>query len=332
MTKDEFKQQALLFFYGELSPESEAALRDVMQKSPELQREFDALEVMMQKISAVKPVVSEDLVESSRRELKKSLSSGLLEQHWLARSLDKGSAWLSKFFEERLVPRYALVLGGILVFIFGGASGFMGSMVAQYSVFSPLQKLAKSALNADPFSQQNIKLQNVRILAQDDESGDISFSLDAVTPVTVKGKPSDAQVQKAIIYALTKGANAGVRIQTLGVLKQTDSTLVDENLKQALINAVKFDENAGVRREALQVLKKYRYDESVKETLLHILASDQNPGMRIEAINLLAELTPPESRADEKILSALKQKAADANQYIRVKASELLKGAAGIRD
>jgi hypothetical protein len=134
-------------------------------------------------------------------------------------------------------------------------------------------------------------------------------------------------VYKRQAYALLYSKNAGVKIQSIAVIRQNDSVMTDKSLKDALLRALKYDENAGVRHEALSILRNYPLDKDLKDALLYALNYDENPGLRIEAINLLAEKTKsavPEL-LDSEFEEALKAKVSDANQYIRLKSIELLK-------
>ena len=184
-----------------------------------------------------------------------------------------------------------------------------------------------NASQSDPFEKNNIKIKNLHFIDSDANDGEISFTFDALKPVTMKGKVSDPMIQKILAHSLLNEQNDGARIKTLNAISEqtNNKKFLSPKIISSLITALKYDENPGVRREALLVLKKLPADDLIIDAYLYVLKHDKNSGLRVEAINGLGEAKFNEKNIPPEMMELLKQKSKnDENQYIRVRAKSIL--------
>jgi hypothetical protein len=140
--------------------------------------------------------------------------------------------------------------------------------------------------------------------------------VDEVQRRVVSGTLQDPRIQALLLSAVREEANPGVRVESIGVLKDSADS---EVVRKALIDAVSHDPNAGVRLKALEGLKQYAGDAAVRKTLANVLLKDDNAGVRGQAIDLLT------THHDDSIVGVLQdvmQKEDDS--YIRTRCRNLL--------
>jgi hypothetical protein len=148
------------------------------------------------------------------------------------------------------------------------------------------------------------------------DSGKIQIAVDEVQRRVVSGDLEDPRIQQLLLSAVREESNPGVRVESIGVLKDSADS---EVVRQALIDAVSHDPNAGVRLKALEGLKQYASDARVRKALANVLLKDDNAGVRGQAIDLLT------AHYDDSIVGVLQdvmQKEDDS--YIRTRARNLL--------
>ena len=148
------------------------------------------------------------------------------------------------------------------------------------------------------------------------DSGKVQIAVDEVRRRVVSGDLEDPRIQQLLLSAVREESNPGVRVESIGVLKDSPDSAV---VRQALIDAVSHDPNAGVRLKALEGLKQYASDARVRKALANVLLKDDNAGVRGQAIDLLT------AHYDDSIVGVLQdvmQKEDDS--YIRTRARNLL--------
>ncbi len=148
------------------------------------------------------------------------------------------------------------------------------------------------------------------------DSGKVQIAVDEVRRRVVSGTLEDPRIQALLLSAVREEANPGVRVESIGVLKNSADS---EVVKKALVDAVSHDPNAGVRLKALEGLKQYAGDVAVRKTLANVLLKDDNAGVRGQAIDLLT------AHYDDSIVGVLQdvmQKEDDS--YIRARCRNLL--------
>ena len=171
---------------------------------------------------------------------------------------------------------------------------------------------------------------NLRILHQDEATGDIEFEFDAVMPAHIRGNMNEPRVQAILARALVSSQNPGIRLRVANVIgSQSDEGTLDKRsrdlVKESLISALLYDKNRGVRMEAMKALQPFLPDSAATAAILQILNREENVAMRIAAINCF-DLTKFERQpAREQVLAALRDRSvSDANNYIRIRAAAAL--------
>jgi hypothetical protein len=289
MTCAEAIRQIPFYGYGELSSEVEeqleAHLVDCLSCQEELARYRAFLDVLDERGDITEP----GLLTACRADLRRQLSAHRERSSWLD-SLRN----FSQFHIPFRIPVGAMALLAI---------GYFGAR------YTP-EKFGgiRAGLMQPMFS-------NVQSVEPGD-SGKIQIAVDEVQRRVVSGDLDDPRIQQLLLSAVREESNPGVRVESIGVLKDSADSAV---VRQALIDAVSHDPNAGVRLKALEGLKQYAGDARVRKALANVLLKDDNAGVRGQAIDLLT------AHYDDSIVGVLQdvmQKEDDS--YIRTRARNLL--------
>ena len=230
MNCDEAVRQIPFYGYGELSSEVEERLEshlvDCLACQDELARYRAFLDVLDERDDAAEPA----LLTACRADLRRQLSAHPVRSSWFD-SLRS----FAQFHIPFRVPVGALALLAI---------GYFGAR------YTP-EKFGgiRAGLTQPMFS-------NVQSVEPDD-SGKIQIAVDEVQRRVVSGSLEDPRIQQLLLSAVREESNPGVRVESIGVLKDSADSAV---VRQALIDAVSHDPNAGVRLKALEGLKQYASD------------------------------------------------------------------------
>lgn len=314
MKKEEYSEWMLLSLYGELGSDEQELLEAYLKKHPEARKEFRELQkfhTMVKDHTA--PATEGSLLDEARAGLREALRGERKKVPFMVR--------LRRFSSEFLRPSFALSGAGMLLCgLLIGYGIFAPHAAEQGFVLQPA--LDRSA------EESPTEVTNVRFIDSDASDGEVEFEFDAVAPVHVKGRVDDPQIQRLLTHALLNESNAGVRISSMNAISgQADKSAVpDTSIRSALILAVTKDPNPGVRREALRVLQRFPFDASVRDALLHVIAKDANSGLRVAAINALEMMKMDGTKFDETTVNALKEQIKkEQNNYIRNRAVNLVK-------
>ncbi|MDD8017438.1 MAG: HEAT repeat domain-containing protein [Bacteroidota bacterium] len=315
MKKEDYKTMLLLSMYDELNEEEQSSLDKYLKTHPDLKSEL----VEWQKFkSLITENMSGEASEKLLMEARQQLRSTIRNDRQKASFVNQGFA----LFEKFLQPAYALIGVGLVGL----------GMVIGYFAFSSRQGLEsvvfQSKGNSDVSSANSPKISNVRFIEANTHDGQIEFEFDAVSPMRVKGKIDDPQVQKILTHALLDESNTGVRISTVNAIgRQTEKTKsVDPVIKSALVKSLQTDENPGVRREALRVLQQYPFDNEIRDALLSVLSHDKNSGMRVAAVNAFEIARMDGNVLDQESIKKLKQHMQkEQNNYVRNREVNLVK-------
>ncbi len=119
-------------------------------------------------------------------------------------------------------------------------------------------------------------------------TGEVQIAVDETRRHVVSGTLQDPQIQELLVSGVTDGSNPNVRLQSIQVLHSAGAAPDSDQVRQALLNAVERDPNAGVRLKALEGLKQFAGDLSVRRALANVLQKDDDAKVRVQAIDLLA--------------------------------------------
>lgn len=319
MTHDDVKRW-LTLPVEELDEATREQLEDHLASCADCRQEAAVLQRLHDEVRLAAPVVTdEDL---------------LVARHMLFRSLRQRSgspAWFDRLREFLgLTPsgawRPALAAGLIAVAAFGAGALAFRTVQGMSNGFH----LAAYDPSSEDRSSGAIQILNLRILNQDESSGEIEFEFEAVQPSHVKGSMHDPRIQAILARALVSSQNPGVRLRAANMIggqladRKLDGRSMDL-VKESLISALLYDQNRGVRMEAMKALQPFLPDSAATAAIVHILKREENVAMRIAAINCLDLNQFGQAPAREQVERALRDRSmSDANNYIRIRAAAAL--------
>jgi hypothetical protein len=313
MKHKKYNELIKLFLYDELTAEEQKDLKEHLIVCTDCEAELQSQKSFMEILSDKKfNEPSPSLLNDARLQLSRSIKNEAAKENF--------PGFISRIVSEIFLSRKLILLGGGVTFAAGLLLGFM--------LFN--SSLLPEDVNQVEFTQaslfeSNIKINNIRIVDQNLERGEIEFVFEAVKPIRLKGRVDDPEIQNILLYSILNEENPGVRLNSVNLLSNKPEKEIDNEVKEALIIAAMHDENPGVRREALQLLNKQKYDPEIKIALLHILKNDSNSALRIEAINGLKKAQEEGYKFDENAVTILKEKMnEDENNYIRLHARKVL--------
>lgn len=307
MIHNDFKELILLASLNELDDFNKDKLSDHLKHCSDCREEYLQMTSLREQLISSRPSANDPyLLEKTRKELRQKL----LEMDDKPALLDK----LKDFFFI-----YKLAFGGVTLF---AAGLFLGLLFNAADKEQPDNDEFYGIVN-----QKNMRISNIDFIDSDPADGEISFALDAIKPVTVRGSISDAHIQQILSYSLLNEKNDGIRLRTISTIASQKNFAGESGreIKSALIKAVKYDANPGVRREALLLLNRLPFDQEVTETLLYVLENDTNAGIRITAINCFDPEKLKQYEIDRHLINILTQKSReDNNEYIKMRAKTVL--------
>lgn len=272
-----------LYLYGELSPENEERLEQHCSECRDCASELTRYRQMLQACDAAAVTPSANLLSQCRHELSRALEATA------ERPSQQSPNWFTRLFSHSVAFRVPV---GAMALV---ALGFFGARLAPQFTGS---------------AQVQAGLMNVRSV-QTDAAGQVQIAVDHTRRSTVSGSIDDPNVRKLLIDALHDESNAGVRVESVDMLKD-HCGLAD--VRNALVDRLQNDPNPGVRLKAIEGLKTFASDPRVRQTLAGVLVNDVNPGVRIQAIDLL---TAQHDRSLVGVLQGVMRK--EDNQYVRLK-------------
>lgn len=314
MQHEDYKLMLSLLLYDELSEEKIPVLHKHLLECEECNSEYESLQKMKEAINNklfIQP--SEELLNQSRNELRALLRVEQSKNSFFSKLTDLIHSYIILYYKPALAGTFILLLG------------FFGGFYFEKTVSNPASE-NYYLLTSEKGGENKTRIENLRFLETDLESGTIELIFDASRTVKIKGNVNEPEIQKILASSLIWEQNTGMRLRTINTLseKLDNNLLNDKKVKHSLIETVKNDNNPAVRKEALRVLLGLPYDENIKETLLFVLMNDTNSGNRIMAINTIGTFTS-KVLTDQEILEVLKKKSKnDNNDYVRLRAANIL--------
>jgi len=287
----EVVEQFPFYSYGEVSSEVEERIESHLAECANCRQAFAKHRSFMEALDRREDVAEGALLAACRVDFRRRLA---------AEAAHTAGGWFERLrnFSQFQIP-FRIPVGAMALV----ALGFLGAR------YTP-EKFGgvRAGLTQPMFS-------NVQSIEPGD-AGKIQIAVDEIQRRVVTGNLAEPRIQKLLLNAVREESNPGVRVESIGVLKNSADS---GEVRQALIDAVSHDPNAGVRLKALEGLKQYAGDASVRKTLANVLLKDDNPGVRLQAIDLLT------AHHDDSIVGVLQdviQKEDDG--YIRTRARDLL--------
>lgn len=245
-------------------------------------------------------------------------------------------------FQRRPVAKWLTQAAAVAV-IAGGAY-FAGNRTVTQTVLTPTDARIESvqpapysiaetrvlpASQISPDIQGRPNIQNVQF--HEAGADKVGLSFDVTSRVTVTGSPGDRSMVRLLSYVLESDQSVTPsRTRTIDWVKQTysDPEYAEPEIANALAKVLRNDTHEGVRIRAAETLKTLTpsVGSHTRDALIEALKSDPNPAVRIKAMEALAGLVEGGASFDAVMVDTLRQKAAqdDENLYVRAKAAEVL--------
>jgi hypothetical protein len=258
MSCQDFSEQFALYLYGELAPAAEEALESHCASCEPCRAALEQERVLHRSIDGAEMEVPDLLLASCRRELSQQLMA--------APALRRGlGGRLQDWFGSAVNWKPALAACALL------ACGFFAGRLGQRPAETDL-------------APENL-LTRVRDVNSDGQ-GQVRLVLEETRQRTVGGSLDDDRIRQLVLAAAQDPADAGVRFESVDVLRRHPAAA---DVQRALMSALSRDPNPGVRLKALEGLKLYAGDPLVRRLFADTLERDDNPGVRTQAVDLLIQ-------------------------------------------
>ena len=317
MDKNKFTDNALLSLYGELDEEREQELTRLLRENPEYVEEYRDL-VRIHSLAGHSALeVTEELTAEARKHLGRTLSAekeqplrnrneAVLSRPGFSRRILE---WLDPASFSTWVKYSAGLAAGLII----GVLFFSDNDLPMFDSVPDLAAL-----------DERILISDVRFIPLEGDGKTVELSFSATRQYSVTDSIENPEVQRLLAYSLVRESNPGVRIKTVGLLRD-NAGISRQEIKKALLTTVITDENPFVRGQALSSLKKYPNDIEVQSALINVVRFDENPKMRMEAINLLSDSIVPGNPVSRENINAMQEQVeVENNFYLKSQLNNIL--------
>lgn len=282
-----------LFLYGELSLEEEQSFQDHLDQCGECRQAVEKAKRLHAALDAREMAPDAALVARCRSDLASRIESAAGRRVGLRN-------WFERLFDVR-IGALARPAGAVALVA-------LGFFAARWTA----QPGAGFALR--PGNSLEPVVTHVRYL-NSEPSGQVQLLLEETRQRTVSGSAGDGQIRRLLLAAARESADAGVRAESMDLLRGRPSG----ELRPLLLYALQHDPNPGVRLKALDALKTDAAGPEVRDVLSRVLLTDDNPGVRAQAIDLLVLRTK-----DCKIGVFQEVMQKENNNYVRLRCQRAL--------
>ena len=307
MEHDKYKEMLVLYSYNELNKEERNELDRHMLGCNSCKDELEELKKLHELVAAN---ISEELDENALFESRQEL---LVE----IRNLNRKKFQFNQIWDFLTTPtsgslKLAYSLASVAILFTVGYFAFFSKSDYQIPVEKDLAKNESSVTN-------------LQFINSDFDKGEVEITYDQITPVKLKGKVNDTEIQKVLARSLIDNENPGIRLKTVNAILSENKAGTSDVLKDALLNAMMYDNNPGVRKEAMNALFNLQFDDKIQDAMIHVLQNDKNSGLRIQAINCLGVKNDLQKITDPSTINVLRKKMEeDENSYIKLQAKTIL--------
>ncbi len=293
MNCNSVRSEFWLYLYDELSADQEHLLTEHLEGCADCRRELEREQALHRALDIRTQEPPPALLAQCRRGLRSALrESGSARWGWLGRlaeAITSRESWL-------LRPAGAVALVAI---------GFFSA------------RLTPTPFGDGAFSPTDLVSSRVRFV-EPSASGRVRIVVEETRRRLVSGTMAEEPVRSLLLAASRDPEDAGLRLDSMGLLQQESASAV---VRRALLEALQRDSNAGVRLKALEALRPFvRYDAEVRRGLGQVLLRDDNPGLRAQAIDMLVEHN---SKDVVGVLQDLMRR--EGNDYIRQRGQRALR-------
>jgi hypothetical protein len=307
MEHDKYKEMLVLYSYGELNKEERNELDRHMLGCNSCKDELEELKKLHELVTAN---ISDELDENALFESRQELLAEI-------RNLNRKKFHLSELWDFLTTPT-----SGSLKLAYSLASAAIIFAVGYFAFFNKSDY--KIPVDKD-LAKNESSVTNLQFINSDFDKGEVEITYDQITPVKLKGKVNDAEIQKVLARSLIDNENPGIRLKTVNAILSENKAGTSDVLKDALLNAMMYDNNPGVRKEAMNALCNLQFDDKIQDAMIHVLQNDKNSGLRIQAINCLGVKNDLQKITDPSTINVLRKKMEeDENSYIKLRAKTIL--------
>ena len=307
MEHDKYKEMLVLYSYNELNKEERNELDRHMLGCNSCKDELEELKKLHELVTAN---ISEELDENALFESRQELLAEI-------RNLNRKKFHLKEIWDFLTTPT-----SGSLKLAYSLASVAILFAVGYFAFFSKSDY--KIPVDKD-LAKNESSVTNLQFINSDFDKGEVEITYDQITPVKLKGKVNDAEIQKVLARSLIDNENPGIRLKTVNAILSENKAGTSDVLKDALLNAMMYDNNPGVRKEAMNALCNLQFDDKIQDAMIHVLQNDKNSGLRIQAINCLGVKNDLQKITDPNTINVLRKKMEeDENSYIKLRAKTIL--------
>jgi hypothetical protein len=307
MEHHKYKEMLVLYSYSELNKEERNELDRHMIGCNSCKDELEELKKLHELVTSN---ISEELDENALFESRQELFAEI-------RNLNRKKFHLGEIWDFLTTPtsgslRLAYSLASVAILFTVGYFAFFSKPDYKIPVDKDLAKNESSVTN-------------LQFINSDFDKGEVEITYDQITPVKLKGKVNDAEIQKVLARSLIDNENPGIRLKTVNAILSENKAGTSEVLKDALLKAMMYDNNPGVRKEAMNALCNLQFDDKIQDAMIHVLQNDKNSGLRIQAINCLGVKNDLQKITDPNTINVLRKKMQeDENSYIKLRAKTIL--------
>jgi hypothetical protein len=300
MTCDAVRKLIPLYYYGELTPVEEDQTEAHIHECGACARQMEAARALAAALDRRRVEAPASLLADCRADLSaavRGVTAEPAQRPWRL-WLDAAGATFAGFAHWRQPLGAAALI----------AVGFFAARLVPAG--------AGTGVSTASMTPSEGTFLNVRS-AQPDNSGRVRIAYDETTRREVSGPIDNPDVQKLLLVAAQEEDDPGVRVESVGLLKERAGS---EEVRNALMNALLHDSNPGVRLKALEGLRPLAAEAPVRGALSQALQFDNNTAVRMQAVDLLT------MRRDEALVGVLQnlvQK--EDNGYVRSKCTKALK-------
>jgi hypothetical protein len=308
MNCQDTQERIPFYHYGELPAEEEEGLEQHVEECVACRQEANRMSAFARALDARGMTAEAPLLAECRRDL----SEALLASSPSPLALRP----LRSFFSGRsFFPRPAGPVAGLRRLAFAAALVVLGFVAARVSLRSPARQGPGQTESSIFPTLPNAM--TVRSVQPDPISGRVRIGFEANDVKYISGTLDDAKIQRLLLAAAEDQSNAGLRVESVGLLKDYSGS---HEVRQALLDALAGDPNPSVRLKAIEGLKSFATRADIRKAFAHALVTDANPGVRVQVIEVLTE------HPDDSLVGTFQGLVqSENNNYVRRRCQEALR-------
>lgn len=274
--------------YDELTDEQTHELGQHLEQCQRCQQEMQAMYELVHALSLM-PVdePSANLLTSSRMRLEEALdnlpAAGIFGRI--------GSSFRGAMTQLSLMPSMAAALLLVGAALGAGAMHAFSTRGAAEGIAVVATPLGAGAFSAPDRLSDGASIANISNVESQPGSSNISVEYNRLVPDRLQGSLDDPEIRHLLVVAAQNAEDPGVQGNSVRLLAdecRSGRKCTDGPIRAALLNALRRDKDAGVRAQALEGLEQYvSTDLKVRDAVLEAMMHDASPIVRADAIRMI---------------------------------------------